>query len=257
MYFSQFPKIYYDFAQDNTSTALQILTDITTNVRVRKEVLENITLYDEYDMMDGETPEIVAEKVYGNPELHWVIMLVNQRYDYIQDFPMSSLELEEYIKTTYGEENIYNVHHYEKDGLVVEAQANLVVPLSIATLAKVNDFVTDGAFNSSNTRANARIQSIDIPSRTLNLMMDYGRFETGRVVNINSIITDILGVTALSAVASFTVGTNAFTLDDGYLPITNYEYEIRKNESKRTIKLISSQLVNQFVTEYMSLVTPT
>jgi hypothetical protein len=257
MYFSNFPKIYYDFAQDNTSIALQILTDITTNVRVRKEVLENITLYDEYDMMDGETPEIVAEKVYGNPELHWVIMLVNQRYDYIQDFPMSSLELEQYVKSVYGEENIYNVHHYEKDGLVVEGQANLVVPLNIATLAKVNDFITDGAFNSSTTRANARIQSIDIPSRTLNLMMDYGRFETGRLININSIVTDILGTTALSPVASFTVGTNAFTLDDGYFPITNYEYEIRKNESKRTIKLISSQLINQFVNEYMSLVTPT
>jgi hypothetical protein len=257
MYFSQFPKIYYDFAQDNTSTSLQILTDITTNVRVRKEVLENITLYDEYDMMDGETPEIVAEKVYGNPELHWVIMLVNQRYDYIQDFPMSFLELEEYVNTTYGAENIYNVHHYEKDGIIVEGQANLVVPLNIVNLAKVNDFITDGAFNSINTRANARIQSIDKPSRTLNLMMDYGRFETGRIVNLNSIFTDTLGVTALTAVASFTVGTNAFSLDDGYIPITNYEYEIRRNESKRTIKLISSQLVNQFVTEYMSLVTPT
>jgi hypothetical protein len=257
MYFSQFPKIYYDFAQDNTSTSLQILTDITTNVRVRKEVLENITLYDEYDMMDGETPEIVAEKVYGNPELHWVIMLVNQRYDYIQDFPMSSLELEEYVNTTYSAENIYNVHHYEKDGIIVEGQANLVVPLNIVNIAKVNDFISDGAFNSENKRANARIQSIDKPSRTLNLMMDYGRFETGRVVNLNSIFTDTLGVTALTAVASFTVGTNAFSLDDGYIPITNYEYEIRRNESKRTIKLISSQLVNQFVTEYMSLVTPT
>ena len=97
MYFKQFPQIYYDFPQANSSdTELQILTDVTTNVRFRKQVLENVTLYDEYDMLEGETPEMVAEKVYGNPELHWVIMLANQRYDYLKDFPMSSRELELY-----------------------------------------------------------------------------------------------------------------------------------------------------------------
>ena len=95
MYFSNFPKIYYDFPQDDSSTVLQVLTDITANVRVRKQVLENITIYDEYDIQDGETPEIIAEKAYGNAELHWLIMLVNQRYDYLKDFPMTSYELQE------------------------------------------------------------------------------------------------------------------------------------------------------------------
>ena len=33
------------------------------------------------DPVDGETPEIVAEKVYGNAEYHWIIMLANDIYD--------------------------------------------------------------------------------------------------------------------------------------------------------------------------------
>ena len=70
MYFKQFPKIFYDFPQDGTSTTLQVLTDITTNVRIRKEILENVTIYDEYDIQEGETPEIIAEKIYGDAELH-------------------------------------------------------------------------------------------------------------------------------------------------------------------------------------------
>jgi hypothetical protein len=112
MYFKQFPQIYYDFPKANSENTLQILTDITTNVRVRKQALENVTIYDEYDMQEGETPEIIAEKVYGNPELHWVIMLVNERYDYLKDFPMSNLELQQHMEETYGVDNLEEVHHY-------------------------------------------------------------------------------------------------------------------------------------------------
>jgi hypothetical protein len=111
MYFKNFDKIYYDFIV-NGRTELSILTDITRNVRFRKEILANITSYDEYDIMDGETPEIIAEKVYGNPNYHWIIMLVNERYDYISDFPLNTYQLEQHIKAKYGDDNAYDIHHY-------------------------------------------------------------------------------------------------------------------------------------------------
>ena len=85
MYFANFPKIVYDFDLSN-GTDYKVVTDITRNVRVRKQILENIALYDFYDIAEGETPEIVSEKIYGTPYYHWVIMLVNQRYDYVNDF---------------------------------------------------------------------------------------------------------------------------------------------------------------------------
>jgi hypothetical protein len=119
MYFSNFPRIYYTLP-DKDKELFLILTDITTNIRIKKEVLENITLYDEYDIKDGETPEIIAERIYGNPNYHWIIMLVNQRYNYLNDFPLTYDVLEEYTTKKYGAENIYNIHHYERDGLVVD-----------------------------------------------------------------------------------------------------------------------------------------
>jgi len=94
MYFKHFPTIYYQF-QIGDQLILKPITDIVTNVRFRKEILENITLFDDYDIKDGETPEIIAEKVYGSPFYHWMIMLANERYDYVRDFPLSSNEFEE------------------------------------------------------------------------------------------------------------------------------------------------------------------
>ena len=110
MYFQEFPEFLYDFKYGNT-TKTSVVTDITRNIRFRKEVLENITLFDEYDIVDGETPEIVAEKIYGNPEYHWIIMLVNQKHDYISDFPLSEQALVNYIEDKYGATR-YSIRHY-------------------------------------------------------------------------------------------------------------------------------------------------
>lgn len=127
MYFENFPRIYYEF-DINGVRQLKIVKDITLNVRVRKAILENVTLYDEYDIKDGETPEIISAKVYGSPLYHWVIMLCNERYDYLNDFPLSQRALEEYVADTY--ENPYGTHHYEKDGFIVESTVNGAYPVS-------------------------------------------------------------------------------------------------------------------------------
>jgi hypothetical protein len=121
MYFKKFPKFLYDF-KINGENKVALVKDITQNVRIRTQILENITLYDEYDIKDGETPEIVAEKIYGSPEYHWVVMLCNHRFDYINDFPLSTNNLEEHITQKYGAGNEYNVHHYiDSNGNIVDS----------------------------------------------------------------------------------------------------------------------------------------
>ena len=131
MYFKEFPQFLYDFKYGNT-TKTDVVTDITRNVRFRKEVLENVTLFDEYDIVDGETPEIVAEKIYGDPEYHWIIMLANDRYDYIEDFPLAEYQLVKVIASKYpGTEN--GIHHYvDANGFVVNSNASGAVSVSNA-----------------------------------------------------------------------------------------------------------------------------
>jgi hypothetical protein len=122
MYFDKFPKFLYDFKYGN-QVKTSIVKDITSNVRFRKELLSNITLYDYYDIIDGETPEIIAEKIYGNPQYHWILMLANDRYDYITDFPLEEVALVKHIQSVYGA-NVSAVHHYENaQGYVVNSDA--------------------------------------------------------------------------------------------------------------------------------------
>ena len=120
MYFQNFPIIYYDF-DINGQRIVKVIKDITINVRIQKQLLENVTIYDEYDILDGETPEIISAKVYGSPLYHWVIMMVNQRFDYIEDFPISSKQLWNYVSDKYNDP--YGVHHYvNNDGYTVSSE---------------------------------------------------------------------------------------------------------------------------------------
>lgn len=249
MYFSNFPRIYYDFPQDQTSESLQVLSDITANVRFRKEVLENITLYDEYDIVEGETPEIIAEKMYGNPELHWIIMLFNERYDYLRDFPMTNEELYQHCIATYGEDHLEDVHHYEKDGLISRGVANLKVPSNVAAEAKVGDLIN------GLPKSRGKITGIDLATNTLTLEMEFGRFVNQQDATLSGIrYNEYLQTNVYTAIVNFVIPNNAFSVNPLYDLVTNYEYELTENEKKRRIKLISPTLVNQIVREFNNLI---
>lgn len=136
-YFSNFPDILYPFTLNGKITLIRV-KDIALNVRVRKEIISNITLYDTYDIEDGETPENIAEKLYGDANLHWVIMLANDRYDFYNDFPLSSDALSAYIENKYGQGNegdqhvIFGEPHFvDLDGNITDGpESEIVKPVT-------------------------------------------------------------------------------------------------------------------------------
>lgn len=130
MYFKNFPNIYYLY-NINGQEVLKVVKDVTQNIRLRKEILENVTLYDEYDVQEGETPEILADRIYGSSFYHWVLMVANQKYNYVEDWPKSYHQLESYILEKYETvEQANATHHYEKDGFVVNSDLEGAFPVS-------------------------------------------------------------------------------------------------------------------------------
>ena len=100
MYFDNFPSMLYPF-KINGKVENKLIKDITQNVRLRKQILANVTLYDEYDIIDGETPEIVAYKIYGSPEKHWIILSLNDIVNPQIDWPIEQNSLKKLIDIKY------------------------------------------------------------------------------------------------------------------------------------------------------------
>ena len=108
MYFESFPKIFYDSVGQGNP---KVVTNLLRRVAIRAKVKTNTMLYDTYDVKSGETPEIIADKLYQDPELHWIVMLVNNVTDRYHQWPMKEQQLNTFLNEKY--DNPDGVHHYE------------------------------------------------------------------------------------------------------------------------------------------------
>ena len=107
-YFQMFPDTLYDAKGNGNYT---VMKDIMTRVKLIASKKENILNFDYYNVQDGETPEMIAHKYYGDVNLHWTILVANDIVDYYNDWPMSVQKFEKFIFDKY--DNPQAIHHYE------------------------------------------------------------------------------------------------------------------------------------------------
>ena len=105
-YFNKFPTTNYDVRGDGNVTTM---TDITRRVRVSGAAKLATVEYDFYDVVDGQTPEFIADRYYGDVGLHWLVLITNDIIDVYNDWPMSVQRFENYVKGKYDDVN--GIHH--------------------------------------------------------------------------------------------------------------------------------------------------
>ena len=169
MYFAKFPRIQYtNTANGNPVT----VTNILKRISARQALKENSTILEKYLIRGSETPESLAFDLYGDAELHWVILLVNDIYDRYHQWPMNVNQFQAYLASKY--DNPDGVHHYE----ISQSSGDTNVTINI------------GSDNS------------DYPSATL---------------------------------------------------VTNFEFEEKLQDERRSISILAGNFISQFVKEYESL----
>jgi len=110
MYFSRFPLTTYDMKGDGV---YKLLPDILRRVKLRSGIKAGAFIFTEYDVRDGEKPEDVAVKWFGDPEYHWVILMTNNITDRFYEWPMTQPQFQNFIEDKYGIASIDSIHHYE------------------------------------------------------------------------------------------------------------------------------------------------
>ena len=108
-YFNEFPRIQYNLSGNNGTTV--DVTDIFRRVKARSKIQDNVTLFDKYDVIEGEKPEDVAYKAYGDADYFWVVTLVNNIINRYYDWPLDEYNFQQYVADKYA--NPDGVHHYE------------------------------------------------------------------------------------------------------------------------------------------------
>jgi hypothetical protein len=110
-YFDTLPKVIYT---DNNGVS-KVVTNILARASVLPDILKSPLVYYQYDIQEGDTPEIIAHKYYGDVYRFWIVMFANQLLDPQWDWPMTSNQFNAYLNDKYPSTDVYNtVHHYEK-----------------------------------------------------------------------------------------------------------------------------------------------
>jgi hypothetical protein len=225
MYFKSFPYTLYSL--DNVTT-VQVVTNITNRVTLSDGVKTNLSLYDEYDIKDGETPELVADKFYGNPELHWLVLHYNDILDPRFDWPLDTNNLNRYIAGKYNDVNA--VHHYE-DANGNYTNGNVYLLSSNAfTNFSVNDVLTN------NTNIGIGYITSKISTSNVIVTVTSGGFKTGDQILKSSNTAVSANITSTAVIT----GT----------PVTNFTLEDENNEVKRRIKILKTSYVDAVVSDF-------
>ena len=141
MYFDSLPKIAYPYNKQKKQT---ILPDIFRRAILDK-FFKNRAILEKYYVKDFETPEILAHKLYGRSDYHWILLLANDIIDVQREWPISQEELVTYVNDKYGANNSSSIHHWvlkEDKSVIVDWDAQQELDAKIESVTNL-DYETD------------------------------------------------------------------------------------------------------------------
>lgn len=260
MYFENFKRVYYDFPLRNGDrpTTLVKVTDITRNIRFKTDFIRNLSLFETYKIQDNESIETVSERIYGTSDYHWILMILNERYDYIEDFPLSGVHFQKYMQRKYGDRQDDARFFIDSNGAVTNGFAVITIENTHDPMLDqylVTDKIKTGSVIRRKTAIGnytARVESINRDNGELQIMLTAGNIVKGDTVSVwdysktetNEIEERLLGTArVLSAL-----------VNPGYTAVSNYEYEYAKNEDKRIIKIVPPGYMAQILSEFSEII---
>ena len=184
-YFRELPELdYQSFLSDSNSSSKYLrVKNLFRRCKLRDDLQSVFTVFNKYEIVEGARPDTVAEELYGDAELDWVVLMTAGIINVRNEWPLSDRQIYNYSLEIYGTQ-LNDVHHYETRE-VKDANGRLILP---------KGKVVDSTF---------RIPNPDFYIET---------------------ISPING-------------------------ISNYEYEVRKNDAKRSIFLLKESYLQQFLND--------
>lgn len=248
MYFNNFNTIYYGF-NIGSELVIKLMTDITQNVRVANDTLGRLSFYDLYDIKEGETPDIVANKLYNDSNFHWTLMVSNEIFDYSTEWPLSASALEKY---TYEKYNRFEATtwSYDQDIVTVNVPGHNIEITSLEDVKVENVFVTINGVKQNIPALQGIVTLLDADPQAGTVTLKAKSNVTG---------TPIAGFTFYTYDREY--GTIHHYEKDGVIvdetttgaqPVYCNEYEVRVNDSKRQIKVIAPNLIFEFASDFQN-----
>ena len=238
-FFNLFPKVRYTNS-NSKYPEYQLVTDILFRTAIIKDVLTNSSSYIRYVVRDGDTPDILAAKVYNDPEAHWLILYANDMVDPQFDWPMTNSVFPKYIADKYRAPAEADLGRTLEDYEVVSWAQDTTNPASVHHYEKITKQVNDAAQTTNEVRL--IINKSKLTDNDLTVPYDYYDI-LAEEQDVTPINLEIDGQTIIETVYRRAV--------------TFYDYEEELNEERRNIRIIKKEYYPQIIEEFRALTNTT
>ena len=188
-YFRRLPNLDYPSLLNSreSNTDYVQTKNLFRRVKVREDLFSNFVQFDRYKVEGDERPDNVSETVYGKDTLDWVILLSNNIIDVKNEWPLTQLQLNEFLNEKYTPQQLVSIHHYE----TLELRDNknqLILPAGITVDENFNmEYMSGGQIRSTNSLVDGR------PIKAVTFF-DHENELNDRKRNINVLKPEFLGV---------------------------------------------------------------
>ena len=242
-YFRELPNVAYKspLSHKNSSGDYIFVKNIFRKTKMMDWLSTNATLFNKFQIGDGDRPDTIAEALYGDPTLDYVVILTAGITNIRNQWPLMDNDLYDYALEKYGSEaNLNAAHHYQTYEIRDENQ-NLVMPEGSIVDDK---FKIDGPGKRPNN-SSAQIQwTLIKDSGNETITQD----EIGMVNATAGEITTFNSITNNNGdeIGEYSTGPASISNSLGYA-VSNLSYEILENEKKRSIDVLREGYLQLFL----------
>jgi hypothetical protein len=222
-YFSVFPNTTTTDYNGNSVT----VTNILERVEIIPTLLNNTLLFYNYDIRDGDTPDIIANKYYGDSYRYWMVPYANQMLDPQGDWPMGP--------------NLFNDYLFDKYANTVAT----VLSVNVANVTMTNVMAYTQGTIQNYIKTVTTFDSASSNTTTVNYTIDQYAYANVVVGTSEPIyFTNTNGNTYNFVTQTVSVDTQSI-----------FDYEVELNESKRNIQLLNASFAGAIENQLTSLLS--
>jgi hypothetical protein len=240
-FFKNFPEMQYKLSNGKIVTIKDFFRKSSISAGAKDAIVD----YTYYELEEGDRPDVVAAKLYGNGDLHWVFFLVNDWANYY-DWWKDQQTFEKYMS-----------HKYRGKYAVASASTDIVSRTGEPPL--VSKFLIGESVTA--TEATGTVIKVDPSHNRIAIGDVVGDFSSktitgtsilpGQAAAYRHSFTPTSVIDMVDGVDHYYLGNlKRNTFLNGYLPKTHWEAEFEANEEKRNIKIIKPTMVNRVVSQF-------
>ncbi len=131
-YLSSLPNLKYPSLNPKSNSLFDLddVKNFFVRLKIREDIFQNLSFNTKYKIKGNERPDNVADKIYGNPRLDWIVLLSNNIIDVYNEWPIEDFKFYEYLDNKYKEQSYTDIAYYETTE-IRDSQGRLLLPAGL------------------------------------------------------------------------------------------------------------------------------